>query len=282
MYECLFGKAPYKSETLEQLLIKIQSEAPIVIPRSTRISESCRDLLTRCLERDPSKRIDFEDFFQHDFLDLEHLPSEESHDKAVTLINQAVKLDQDKQLEEALELYRAALEYLVPIVQLERNVVKKAALRKKADQYVQRAETIKKELGQVSGSPSGSFDFSSNSSSVMMSSIPSKISKIEELVKMSQNTPNLKTGVEIAQSAELYDFEGQHGTALDKYQSALGVLIPLLANEPKGDRKTLLNQEIKRWMNRAETIKDLKALEDKCMSDSICENANLDKQCLIQ
>ena len=38
-------------------------------------------------------------FLQHSFLDLEHLPSEESHAKALSLIDQAVKLDNENDLE---------------------------------------------------------------------------------------------------------------------------------------------------------------------------------------
>ena len=45
LYESLFGKAPYKSDTLEELLQKIKSEQPILIPRGTKLSEDCRDLL---------------------------------------------------------------------------------------------------------------------------------------------------------------------------------------------------------------------------------------------
>lgn len=98
---------------------------------------------------------------------------------------------------------------------------------------------------------------------------------------MSKNTPSLHTALEIAQSAELYDLEGQHTVAFEKYQTALGLLIPLLTKEPKSERKTLLTSEVKRWMTRAETLKDLKALEDKVLSDNVSESV-LDKQCLIQ
>ena len=38
-------------------------------------------------------------FLQHSFLDLEHMPSEESHAKALSLIDQAVKLDNENDLE---------------------------------------------------------------------------------------------------------------------------------------------------------------------------------------
>ena len=101
---------------------------------------------------------------------------------------------------------------------------------------------------------------------------------------MSKNTPSLQTALEIGQSAEHYDLEGQNDVAFDKYQTALGLLIPLLSKEPKSERKTLLTLEVKRWMTRAETLKDLKNLQDKVMSDTISfgENTLLDKQCSIQ
>ena len=271
LYECLFGKAPYKSETLEELVIKIKTEEPIVIPKGHKLSDTCRDLLARCLERDPQRRIEYEDFFNHEFLDLEHMPSEESHAKAVSIIDQAVKIDQEGHLEEALQLYKSALEYLIPLVVNEKNATKKLALRKKSDQYIKRAEQIKQELGITSSSPSSSIDSTSP---------PLFVTRTEELLKLCRNTPKLITAVEIGQSAELYDHEGQLDTAFDKYQSALGLLIPLLQNEPKGDRKTLLSGEIKRWMSRAETIKDLKSLETKsAQADSV---DSLDKNCRIQ
>ena len=76
----------------------------------------------------------------------------------------------------------------------------------------------------------------------------------------------------------MYDQEGQTDVAFDKYQTSLGLLLPLLSQEPKGDRKTLLSQEIKRWMKRAETIKDLKAIEEK----TELEPEAVDKTCKIQ
>ena len=116
MYECLFGKAPYKSETLDELLIKVRSETPILIPNSSRISDFCQDLLAQCLQRDPTKRIEFEDFFRHPFLDLEHVPSEASYEKSGDLIEKAVSLDKEGDLEDALEMYRFVKESLTYII----------------------------------------------------------------------------------------------------------------------------------------------------------------------
>ena len=277
LFECLFGKAPYKSETLEELMQKITSEQPIIIPKGAKISQSCRDLLKRCLERNPSKRIEYEEFFSHEFLDLEHIPGEESHSKTVTLIDEAVRLDNEGLIEEALTLYKSALEYLIPLILSERNPSTKLSLRKKADQYIKRAEAIKQELGLSSSTSStGNYDFSTHSSNTTAELLFTRTMKTEEVLKLSQNTPSLRSALEIAQSAELYDLEGQTEIAFNKYQSALGLLLPLLAKEPKGDRKSLLSREIQRWMSRAETIKDYKAIEDKAVGESV------DKNCVIQ
>ena len=72
--------------SLFQVLVKIKERQPIVIPRGRKLSGPCRDLLVRCLKTDPKERLGFEEFFEHPFLDLEHAPSEESHQKAVDTV----------------------------------------------------------------------------------------------------------------------------------------------------------------------------------------------------
>ena len=84
-----------------------------------------------------------------------------------------MKLDQeDANLEEALTLYKSALEYLIPMITNEKNAGKKLGLRKKVDQYIHRAEAIKKELGYTTTTSSAnsslnSDDVSPNNSSLM-------------------------------------------------------------------------------------------------------------------
>ena len=54
------------------------------IPDDCDLSLECRGLLTRLLERDQNKRISFQDFFGHQFIDLEHIPSPACLGKAVS------------------------------------------------------------------------------------------------------------------------------------------------------------------------------------------------------
>ncbi|XP_041984296.1 serine/threonine-protein kinase ULK3-like isoform X2 [Aricia agestis] len=144
MYECLFGTAPYSSTTFKELVDKIQRQAPIEIPPNSSISPGCRDLLTRLLKHNPDERISYDEFFDHEYLDLEYMPSKENYDKAVALIKQAIDLDVGGRLEAALAAYSESLRYLVPAVGAERDQMRRSALTAKLTRYMERAEEIKK------------------------------------------------------------------------------------------------------------------------------------------
>ncbi|XP_064292983.1 serine/threonine-protein kinase ULK3 [Plodia interpunctella] len=131
MYECLFGRAPYSSGTFKELVDKIQKQTPIEIPRSASIASGCRDLLTRLLQHAPARRISYEEFFSHPYLDLDHMPSRQNYDKAVGLIKQAIELDSLGKLSLAFEAYRDALLFLVPAVGTETDSLRRQALTAK-------------------------------------------------------------------------------------------------------------------------------------------------------
>ncbi|XP_073219398.1 serine/threonine-protein kinase ULK3 isoform X4 [Lepidochelys kempii] len=83
LYEALFGRPPFFSKSFAELEEKIRSNRVIELPCRPRLSQGCRDLLQRLLERNPLQRISFEEFFTHPFVDMEHMPSAESLCKAV-------------------------------------------------------------------------------------------------------------------------------------------------------------------------------------------------------
>ena len=64
-----------------------------------------------CLVRSPEKRIDFSDFFDHPFLDLEHFPDQDSVQRASKIASEAVAADKSKNKEQAAELYEEALKH---------------------------------------------------------------------------------------------------------------------------------------------------------------------------
>ncbi|XP_023236282.1 serine/threonine-protein kinase ULK3-like [Centruroides sculpturatus] len=131
LYECLFGQAPFSSDTFSQLADKIKSTKPIQIPYGVNISDNCRHLILSLLERDPNKRITFEDFFNHPFIDLKHMPSPESYQKGVKLIQEAILKDSYGDYNDAIQLYCEGLQYLVPLVTSEKDRRQKLIFQQK-------------------------------------------------------------------------------------------------------------------------------------------------------
>ncbi|XP_039587677.1 serine/threonine-protein kinase ULK3 isoform X2 [Passer montanus] len=143
LYEALFGKPPFASRSFAELEEKIRSDRAVELPSRPQLSQECRDLLGQLLERDPRKRISFECFFAHPFVDMEHVPGPESLGKATELVVQAVRKDQEGDAAAAFSLYRKALEYFVPALHYESDVRRKEAIRAKVRQYISRAEELK-------------------------------------------------------------------------------------------------------------------------------------------
>ena len=188
---------------------------------------------------------------------------------------------------EALDLlkFRSALEYLVPLLQWEKNQSKKSSLKDKIDRYISRAEEIKRiscqgSSGSVAPQPTLlKIIERRNERPQSLTSLYNP--RLDELLKLSAATPALKTALEIAQSAEFYEKEAQYSTAIERYQKSLGLLLPLLSSEPKGPRKTLLASQVHHWMGRAEEVKELMKIQEKVLADSSSDSVN-DKQCIVQ
>jgi len=70
LYEMLVGTPPFVGQNYIHLMHNIETK-PLRIPKSVmkKVSEECIDLLVRLLQRDPHKRIGFDDFFRHPFFD---------------------------------------------------------------------------------------------------------------------------------------------------------------------------------------------------------------------
>lgn len=86
------------------------------LPKGTHVSSECKNLLFSLLKHNPNERISFDDFFAHEFLDLEHAPTRENYEKAVAMVQVAVKLDSEKNYKEAYYCYCDALRYFIPIL----------------------------------------------------------------------------------------------------------------------------------------------------------------------
>ena len=119
MVEVIFGYAPFVSNSLDELEQKIMDDTPIHIPTHIMLSETCRDLLRRLLQRNPAERISFEQFFAHPFVDLEHMASSHSWPKACELLAKATKADEKGLYLLAQRYYLQSIEYLIPAIQCE-------------------------------------------------------------------------------------------------------------------------------------------------------------------
>ncbi|GBP11513.1 hypothetical protein EVAR_92995_1 [Eumeta japonica] len=142
LYECLFGRAPYASASVHELMEKINAQVPIEIPPRSHISSGCQDLLTRLLQHDPTKRITHQELFVHEYLDLDHMPTKENFDKGVALVRAGVERERRHDWASALEAYREGLRYLVPAVEARADAAQRAALRAKVTGYMERAEQL--------------------------------------------------------------------------------------------------------------------------------------------
>lgn len=67
----------------------------------------------------------------------------------------------------------------------------------------------------------------------------------------------MQHALEIGRQAELYSYDQNNSAALDRYTSALNVLVPLVKQEPPGQRKEMLQKQVLEWMQEAESIKAL-------------------------
>ncbi|XP_055647867.1 serine/threonine-protein kinase ULK3 isoform X1 [Falco peregrinus] len=238
--EALFGRPPFASRSFAELEEKIRSDRAVELPSRPLLSVECRDLLGQLLERDPLKRISFERFFAHPFVDMEHVPGPESLCKATNLVVEAVKKDQEGDASTALSLYCKALEYFVPALHYESDARRKEAIRAKVGQYISRAEELKALV-------------TSSNKSLLQKENPAR----ELLKEMAKDKPRLCAALEMASAAIAKEEEGKDDRdTLELYQQSLGELLLLLAAEPAGRRRELLHAEIQTLMARAEYLKD--------------------------
>ncbi|XP_026633010.1 serine/threonine-protein kinase ULK3 isoform X4 [Microtus ochrogaster] len=258
--EALFGQPPFASRSFSELEEKIRSNRVIELPLRPQLSLDCRDLLQRLLERDPSRRISFKDFFAHPWVDLEHMPSGESLARATALVVEAVKKDQEGDAATALSLYCKALDFFVPALHYEVDAQRKEAIKAKVGQYVSRAEELKAIV--------------SSSNQALLRQGTSVQGLLRE---MARDKPRLLAALEVASAAMAKEEAGKEQDALDLYQHSLGELLLLLAAEAQGRRRELLHTEVQNLMARAEYLK-----EQIKIRESHWDAATLDKEGLSE
>jgi len=234
LHEALFGRAPWSSESLEQLVAKIKEDKPVTISSARHISQDLRELLSRLLVRCPEKRISFSDFFSHPVLDLAHLPGPDTLATGTQLAAAAVQADRAGRLEEAVSLYQSACCHLSPLLHYQPSSVP-ASLAGAVAGYQRRSQQLSR---QQPGDPG-----------------PAQ-TPVSQLLLLVRPGDKIQTGLEICQAGEDYASQGSLQLALDKLTAGLGLLVPALQFEPRGTaRRPLLSTVVTQYMQRAEGVK---------------------------
>lgn len=231
LYQCLFGHTPYSCTSSGDLINKFRTKKiRISIPAKPKISQNCRDLLKRLLTFDPKKRISFEDFFDHPFLDLEHIPNELSYTKATRILEDAIKEEKNRNYLQAFYLYRDAVFYLMPLYKWgdrsgRYTAVKEESLKQQVSKYLERAELLQQKCG-------------------LKSIDPNILSEIENIYNI------IDDARELAQNSQLEQ-------SLTQYESAIEKALKIL-KESDNVVRTEFFGEINDWMTEAENVKMLK------------------------
>jgi len=76
------------------------------------------------------------------------MTSQQNLNKAIEIVKQATEKDEAKQYEEAYSLYQKALDYFMLYLKHDKNEKLKAMVRRKVDEYLKRAEELRKTIEQ--------------------------------------------------------------------------------------------------------------------------------------
>ena len=74
IYQLLFNRLPFPARNQTELQRNIMKSNGVKLPENNNnpITETCLDLLDKLLQKTPSKRIEFKDYFNHKFFSKEH------------------------------------------------------------------------------------------------------------------------------------------------------------------------------------------------------------------
>ncbi|XP_026687257.1 serine/threonine-protein kinase ULK3-like isoform X2 [Diaphorina citri] len=254
------------------------------------------DFLSRLLQKDPMRRISYEDLFSHPYPDLIHAPCAESHQTAIRIVTDAIHHDRENNSRRAFSLYCEALNYLIPLAYGKQKTNKITGTYKRIDIDLKYlcvppcAESYQTAIRIVTDAIH--HDRENNSRRVfslyceaLNYLIPlaygeadatrkkELYSKVEEYRRRAQQLaskhqplpvittnsthshtslhvlaeaiPNLKSGLEIGETGDMYLAEGNYELALEKLKASLAILIQFCEAETSSSQlKPLLAHQV--------------------------------------
>lgn len=94
--------------------------------------------------------------------------------------------------------------------------------------------------------------------------------------------PKAKDALEIGQIGQMYMVQGDYKLALTKFESALGVLIPLLKSLQSSFKRDLLMHQIRKWLTLAESAKTLASAKAIHCGEPVRSGVEVNGNCCIQ
>lgn len=96
-YQMLFGCAPFKVQSMTELQQKVKTHSGdnLHFPSTTVISDECKELLKGLMQNNPTKRIEWNDFFKHALFEL-HRKKQNKGNNAEFGMHQSVMFHNNK------------------------------------------------------------------------------------------------------------------------------------------------------------------------------------------
>ncbi|KND04327.1 ULK/ULK protein kinase [Spizellomyces punctatus DAOM BR117] len=284
-YEMLAGSTPFHTaSSIDDLLKQILSPTPsqLILPptiaRTT--SQTAQSLVSALLTRDPNKRLTFDEYFDHPYLDLTHIPGSESLSSGMEYISEAVELDNRfvrsknpsgrkelKAWKQIIDLYAEGVAHLLAHVQYlgpqNPDAVQVAEL---VTRYINRAESLKHQVETWQNSPgtagerrrsSGDQDrLSAPPFSVKAGPISSSLARTDFL--SSPSTPSsanaqVQAALDVLNTAQsLAATNPNH--ALQVYDTGLAQLLRAIAMTCSPVERDKIRSEACEWFDQAERL----------------------------
>ncbi|KAI9452397.1 hypothetical protein HD554DRAFT_2199945 [Boletus coccyginus] len=184
------------------------------------------------------------------------MPSQSNLDKAIEIVQRAIDEDVNQNYAEAYKQYMNSLDYFMVAQKYERNEKSKVLIRAKIDEYLTRAETLKKHIQSQDKKRSRKATNGSPSRTVSSQS-------------------NLDKAIEIAQRAIDEDVKQNYPESYEQYMNSVCYFMLAQKYEKNEESKVLIRAKIYQFLARAETLKQhIQSQDEKRSRQAVSANGS--------